>query len=270
MRWTVKHTVITGLALIAAVNAIALGGVAFNRSGDPDSMLQLSERELHVPYEWRGSKENSGISLNLRWRVLPPEKVGTTGGSYYFYRTSPFWLDEAKMVALGFDRAVRDRPLGSESAQGHMDAKELFLALELAGPAYQEALKRAEKYSKTIKDGAERLSEEREKFTRLFVVDAGSDHALLRARFPDRHRYAIVRGRIRPEWQGDAGNYKLAGAISELSVSNINVPFDIRSVFDGAGESYNEDKKPSVRYQVDVSFGQRFEPWITMASRKAP
>jgi hypothetical protein len=267
MNWTAKHSVVSGLLLIAGVNAIALAGVYYNRSGTPDSTLRFSERELMTPYEWRGRKENSGISLDLRWRVLPPDKVGETGNRYY-YGTTPFWLDDKKMLSLGFDLKVGSEPKNLGSTREHSETKDLYLVLELDGPAYKESLRRVENDSKTEKDGREKIAEERERQTRLFVVDAGLEPAILRKKFQDRNRYAIARGQIRTVWQGDTGNFKLTGAISELSVSSINVPFELRSVFEGAGE-YDEDKKKSrVQYQVDVSFGQRFEPWITMASRK--
>ena len=48
--WTRRHTLIAGLGLILGVNAIVLGGVAYNRSGEPESLLQLSERELYTPF----------------------------------------------------------------------------------------------------------------------------------------------------------------------------------------------------------------------------
>lgn len=34
-----KHTWVLGLGLIALVNAIVLGGAAYNRSGEPESTL---------------------------------------------------------------------------------------------------------------------------------------------------------------------------------------------------------------------------------------
>ena len=71
MKWSAKYTVIGGLALITGVNAIALGGVAYNRSGEAESTLRLSERELRAPYKWSGSKENSGLALHLDWRTSP-------------------------------------------------------------------------------------------------------------------------------------------------------------------------------------------------------
>jgi hypothetical protein len=265
MNWMMKHTVIAGLLLIAGVNAIVLAGAFYNRSGMPDSTLRLTERELKMPYEWRDAKENSGLALDLHWRVLPPDKVGEMASPYYFSSTTPIWLDEAKMLSLGFDPVAGN----SESVRGYMQTKELFLVLEQDGPAYKESLKRAERDSKINKDGVEALAKERENHTRLFVVDAGLEPVALRAKFPDRHRYAITRGQIHSVWQSDTGNQKLVGSISELSVNNTNVPFELRKVFEGAGDSSNDSRRSPVQYQVDVSYGQRYEPWITSATRKA-
>ena len=51
--------------LIVISNALSLAGVAWNRSGTPDSQLRLSEREL--PFAWRefGPQENSNLALRL-------------------------------------------------------------------------------------------------------------------------------------------------------------------------------------------------------------
>ena len=63
-RWP-KHSLIAGVGLIVVVNAIVLGGVAYNRSSEPESALRLSERELAAPMRGYGNKENSGIALAL-------------------------------------------------------------------------------------------------------------------------------------------------------------------------------------------------------------
>lgn len=46
MTWSRKHTLIAGIALIALSNAVALIGVAYNRSGEPESELRLSSASL--------------------------------------------------------------------------------------------------------------------------------------------------------------------------------------------------------------------------------
>jgi hypothetical protein len=65
--WTRRHTLIAGLALILLTNAVALLGVYQNRSGEPESMLTLTQRELQQPYGWGMARENSGISLRINW-----------------------------------------------------------------------------------------------------------------------------------------------------------------------------------------------------------
>src|SRR5690606_5713465 len=53
-----RHGLLAGLALILLSNAVALGGAWYNRQGEAESRLQLSEREL-----WRSHdgprRENS-------------------------------------------------------------------------------------------------------------------------------------------------------------------------------------------------------------------
>ena len=95
MKWTLKNTAIAGVTIIACVNAIALGGAAYNRSGVPESSLRLSERELDLPYESRGRKEDSGLTLRLDWRVLTPVDDSPNASQYYStYGRDPVWLDE--------------------------------------------------------------------------------------------------------------------------------------------------------------------------------
>src|SRR4029077_3874453 len=100
MSWTRKHTLATGLALIAVTNAVALLGAAWNRSGE-EARLALTQRELLRPYPWYGNRENSGISLTLVWRVQgdgPDRPLGR----YTRIGGQPPWLDRAKMGSLGF------------------------------------------------------------------------------------------------------------------------------------------------------------------------
>lgn len=266
MNWSRKHSLIAGLALIAGVNAIALGGVAYNRSGDPDSVLRLSERELRAPYVWRGSKENSGLALRLQWRVLPNDAQNKGyGWGGFSYGGTPDWLDEAKMAALGFDID----PQARYGAAGQLP-RDVLLVLEFNADAYQAALARARNHEADTKEGPKRLKEEQEDSSRLFVIDAGLDRQALRSRYADRSRYAIVSGQVRPAWQGEAGALKPAGYVSDVSVASVNVPLEMRNVFDGASLSYAENAKSTARYAVELAFGQRLEPWITAAKRTQP
>ena len=269
MKWTRKRTVIAGLALIVAVNAVVLAGVAYNRSGDPESTLRLTERELQVPYVWRGNKENSGLALSLRWRVLQSEmEVGRNMWSYYSNTASPDWLDEAKMSALGFDISNKSRNGKDRAGLSDQLPRSVYLVLEQNGAAYQLAMSRALKNEGNDKEGPKRLEEERDNNSRLFVIDAGLDGATLRAKYPDRSRYAVVRGQIRPTWHANQGANKLTGFVNDVSVESLNMPLEMKEVFDGATPTNVVGSKSNVRYDIDVAFGQRLEPWILRAARR--
>ena len=294
MAWSRRSTLIAGIGLIALTNAVALIGVAYNRSGDPEAVLRLTQRELRTPYQWGGNGENSGMELGLLWRQLG-EEPGSAGisGDYPSAGGSPAWLDRAKLDELGFDTAVSASAPDSRERRRYEKQlpRDVLLVLELDGPAYRRALERATKYSadeaaKSAANPADKRQGERAKNartalewetsgnSRLFVVDAGLDPAALRAKYPDRARYAVVRGRMGLQVTGNQFVPRVAGHIGGLSVGEINVPYELRNLFDGAplydapqyGSVPGQQKKKP--FEATVGFGKRLEPWIIAAAKK--
>ena len=280
MRRTRRYTLVAGLALIGLANAVALGGAAYNRSGEADSMLRLTERELRPPHEWNGRKENSGLELKLQWRALLSDK--SQAGSYSSASDgggSAAWLDKSKMTSLGFDVAPAPERLDTDrrSAYERQLPRDVFVVLELDGSAYRMALERAVNAAKELaiknergdgkKDADEKIDRETHRSSRLFAVDAGLDLSALRRKFEDRSRYAIVRGQVRPTWLvQDIG---AAGVITNLSAATINVPLETHSVFEGvAPSSYLTPKGGGKRFEAIVAFGQRLEPWFVSAGTR--
>ena len=273
--WSRRRTLIAGLGLIVVVNAIALAGVAYNRSGEPVSVLQLSERELRLPYSYTSSlkrTENSGVALNLQWRV-PAEGNELDYEAYGSYGGSPPWLNQAKLAALGFEGLSAKR---SESAGlKKQRTREVLLVLELDGVAARKALERArekaveeeklndanpgnKEFAQRSKAAKERLEREQRENSRLFAVDAGLDAAALRTQYPDRTRYLIVRGQVRPQLVSHEKEDQLRGFISALSIGEINVPVEFQSVL-----LRPVPENTRVKFSASVAFGQRLEPWIT-------
>jgi hypothetical protein len=285
-KWTRTHTLVAGTVLILATNAVALLGVAYNR-GEAESTLNLTQRELHLPYSWGFQNENSGIALELQWRTLAEERENLYGlhAGYSGFGREPEWLDKAKLTALGFDVSKPE-----DTAQGRMYydkllSKDVLLVLELDGPAYRSALERAQQHSQKeaallnansgkkefeerAKSAKRMLYEEERINSRLFVIDAGLDAAGLRARYPDRNRYAIVRGQIQPRLVEIKHKPKLIAYISGVSITQVNVPAYYRRIFETLQESARANQYDAVAtpYKVSVSFGKRLEPWITEAS----
>ena len=273
MNWSRRHTLALGAALIVATNAVALLGVAYNRSGTPESELRLSQRELRPPFQWGLQRENSGLSLTLVWQAGEP------------YGSTVAWLDRAKLSELGFDVAQPAKTPANRRRYERLRSKEVYLVLELGGPAYQAALdaarERAEKRKaealahpgdaklKTQADFSEtQLFHEEHEASRLFAIDAGLDAGALRAKYADRSRYAIVRGRVRPALEGNGA--RVGGYVSAVINDSVNVPLDMRKTFEGVPpRSYGFGQRyAGPEIEATVAFGKRFEPWLVGVVRK--
>ena len=245
---TQKRTLILGVTLILVVNAIVWAGVAYNRSGEPESVLRLSQRELKLPYEWRGNHENSGVSLDLQWKV-PFENYDESSDPINA-NTGPKsnFLNTSKMAALGFDVTNIDQKVAKGSYADKQLSKEVLLVLELDGPAYQQFVENAKRHAEKEKSlcyanldkeefkrranyAQETFEEAQREDTRLFVVDAGLDALTLRKVYPDKAHYAIVRGKVRSSISSRGSKLDLLGRIESVSIDKIDVPSRFHSVF---------------------------------------
>ena len=258
---------IGALLVILLTNAAALGGAFWNRSGEAESLLILSQRELRMPYA-RFDRENSGFALALNWRVAAPLD---RNNAYWEYSSggSPEWLDKAKMESLGFDMSPRtgdnirwnDRTL----------SKDVLFVLEQDGEVYRQSLARARQQldaeeakqaampesnekKNRLKNVADQLAREEKENSRLFVIDAGLDRVGLRAKYPDRSRHAIVHGQVRPVWNSRENESNARGYVSGLGIAGINVPHALRPLF--------ANPSGQTKFTAGVAFGKRLEPWI--------
>ena len=281
LSWSRIHTLVAGLALIALTNAIALGGVAWNRSGEPESVLKLTSREVWEPYGFGIDREGGGLQLSIHWRAL----AGDTNVEYYVdIFGPPEWLNEAKLAELGFDVSPPRETRRASRRYDRQLPKEALVVLELDGLAYQKALERAReraareaaKGAETGKTGpgspaeqaAESLKREQTSNSRLFAVDAGRDAQGLRAKYPDRTRYAIVQGKVRPQYLSGRGKEaRWTGYIDDIQNAQVNVPLEFRKALESAGRATARAGTPGATpFEVTVAFGKRFEPWIIAAS----
>ena len=258
-----RHGLLAGLALILLSNAVALAGVWYNRQGEPESRLLLSERELHR--NWDGPRrENSGLSLRLDWRMPMRTNPADKDRCYSEYGLTP-----AQLQAVG---------LPTSGPEPRQDTRQAWAILELNGPLYQQALQQAERHlhkasaklqelpndkerQQQEKAAREALANERDKESRLFLIDVGLDPASLRQRYPDRARYLLLPGSVRV-WQrcySDADT-TLSGSFSP-SNGSINVPHAWRQLLaERLPEHYGNANVP---FTAEISFGKRLEPWIS-------
>jgi hypothetical protein len=266
-QWSRTRALLVGVALIVVTNAVVLAGVAYNRSSEPEAVLQLSERELGLRnWSWPAN-ENSSIDLHLEWRVASDES---------WYR-GLHWLQPAQLQELGFQ--ISGNLKNDEEAQrlSRQPSRSAWLVLEHDGPSYQASLDRArkavkkpercaqinpgnEECEKELSAARERLDDEERTNSRLFVVDAGLDEDALRARYPDRQHYVLARGRLSVYVQGTPE--RLIAAVDEIDVNAIRVPFEYREIVEPFMEREGYYKKREPRFAATVNFGRRFEPWI--------
>jgi hypothetical protein len=281
-RPTHRQVLWIGLTLIAVVNAIALGGAAWNRSL-VESRLTLGERELRPPYVWEDRSEDSGVALGLQWRVGGRSRgdVDSVAGMPGFH--DPDWLTPAKLHALGFDRDPP--PVDAGRASHRSRSRRVLLVLELAGPAHARAiadrearLHRAESRARALPADADlaqaaenarrSLSEERQTASRLFVVDAGLDPEALRARYPDRARYAIARGTVTLGWsRGQDRSWTSNASVGELAIPRLHLSRSQVDALGPAGRPRTHDALVGPPFTAVVAFGRRFEPWVESLRR---
>jgi hypothetical protein len=274
---------IAGSALILAVNAIVLAGVAWNRSGEPDAVVRLSERELVLPYHSRGDRDNSGIALDMSWRVgvRTPALDDETLAEYRQYSRRADWLDADALRALGFD--LRETRPGERARYSrHWLSRDVWLVLELAGDQHAWAIARAEarlaarqaeqaaapdapSLQPPLEHARRQLREERESSSRLFVVDVGRDPGALRETYPDRSRFLVVSGKVRPTAYGPQGReHEPFGVIEAINIDSFHVPARWRAIFEPLLER-DSNTRHEARYEVELAYGKRREPWIVDA-----
>lgn len=273
-----------GFFILITTNVIVLAGVAANRSGKPEALIELTERELQLPY-YNTKEENSGLSLRLDWRTLDEESDTSSYYGYYSRSRYPEWFTADKLMELGFDLDAFKKMSNKMEKYKEPIPKQVFIVLELDGEPYQRAVKRAEaaltkikersashpddrELKEKLKNAEKRLVDENTSSPRLFAVDAGLYPEKLRAKYPDRGKYIITRGLVEASRTHFNKKEKINGYISELSVDNIHVPLEHRKIIDAVLEhskpAKNEERSP--RYTAQVAYGSRFEPWIVSIS----
>jgi len=239
-----KHVALLAAgAVVIASNAVALIGVALNRSGVTQE-IDLTERELTID---KLGEDNSGVSLHLRCVNSVPSD-------------GPGWLGADKLAEPGFD--VRT-PVTDHSAGTRYRAvlpRDAFVVLELRGATWEAWVKKQEETAQRFSNDPRGASWARSG-TRLIAVDAGRHPAALRRRYPDQARYLIVRATIRlarqPRWDPQAKRFTppdfLLGYIQQVTPDEIHLPLPYATAISGAKNN---------TYVVSLRYGNRYEPWI--------
>jgi hypothetical protein len=251
--------------IVIAANVAMLAGVAVNRSGPPEAVVTLTERELRLPMGT--SDRDTARRLDMRYNSRG--------------RPALSWLTPDKLAALGFDvSAPPSQP--SRVFYARQLPRRVFVVLEYDGPAWQnhlrelrrlqaeraeqmEAVRRGERDIETLTDrfGFD-IGAEETQASRLMMIDAAVDPAALRRVYPDRQKQIILPATVRVYVEDTTpGGINPTGMIS-LATGSVIVPRAWRGVLDAVGPplpNFGVLTAPP-RFGVTLAYGARFEPWI--------
>jgi hypothetical protein len=279
-----------GAGVLVLANVVALSGAGYNRAGQPESKLVLSERELSLFNATSiAGRENTGLSVRIDWCANPADRPRGDEDVPAFpgrcYEHTPAWFDRGKLASLGFDLELAARERGAAEFYSRQSPRHAYVVLELNGAAYETMLASYRSAARATDSSAalrpDSLLEKRavnarnalavaeRRMTRLFAVDAGPELAALRAKYPNRTRFAIMHATVQPVLVQGA-RLTVLGQISDVEPGRIHVPKQFRRAFEGlASRPYWEPlvngQQPASR-EITIALGKRLEPWVVSAT----
>jgi len=248
-----RALILAAAAVVIVSNVWVLISARRNQSDASGGTVALTERELGLPPM---AGDSTATFLELKW---------DTYSSVPADLRTPEWLGATKLAELGFDCHV---PLGSPDARDYYSSQSpapVFLVLEYEG----EAWKAANRDQETTRDRGPkaRLGSK----TRLFAVDAGREAGRLRQKYPDRARWVIVRGMVKPLFQDRSRRDstaltepRLRGWL-EVIPNQLFVPPPYSKVLQSLrrpSDQAGNQAGTGPRFAATVSWGARYEPWV--------
>jgi hypothetical protein len=281
---------LVALVVVVVANLLALAGVARNRSGPPDAILLLDERELEL---LPADRESSVLQLRLRYqnasRASDPRALDLEGALAQRFMT------EARLRAVGFDCSV---PVDSARAAAFYRTalrRPGVVVFELGGSEWERRVaawqaRERQRIDAQVASGAltgdavararMEVDEAPRRMSRLMPVDAGRDAAALRQAYPDRERFLILRAVFRLEFvePREPGGPSLHGHLVEALPFVLDVPRVARGPLDAFRDRSPLDRRVAPpgrpggwalrmldhapRYEVRLSVGRSLQPWV--------
>jgi hypothetical protein len=281
------------ISLLIVVNAVVLGGIAYNRSGEPTTTITLTEREIPLSYASYSDRENTGLSLRLEWETVGTSPEGYSSPGKRRRNDKKEWFDKAKLESIGFNCSMPLDATGAEDHYQKMLPRKTYVVLEYEGAAWEswladarEELAESEREAQENGIAQEKLINDREQFdlkyrthSRLFLIDVANDSNALRRKYADKQRYLVLPAKVRMIFYQPMpfdDDFKeepprLQGEVSDILVDTLSVPKAYRPILEKRlrrTQKHSDKYKPEdasergPAYEATIHIGKRSEPWI--------
>lgn len=264
------------VSLVLLVNAFILSKVYWNRS-EVSARLQLSERELQLPFNYGFTKEDSSARVSLHWTTPSTEPIDIDMNQWRWQYNRRLQLNSAHFSSFQFPDCAQERRL--------LQKRSAWVLLEFNGRSYAEYVEQAEQYHALImgltpatntewsekelsakrKQADDFLAAAKADNSRLFVIDAAAEREMLEA--VQRHHQTIADSQllIVPA-ELRAGYYRCDSKeqrtteiiIDSLTVESLHIPKNFAQGFPQV-----DDAKQKKKFIAEISYGRLFEPWIS-------
>jgi hypothetical protein len=245
------------MSLVIVTNIVMLASVRVNRTGAPDAIMTLTERELPIE---RTSERDSAQKLRLEQRPFWSEPQEMR------------WLTPEKLATLGVTcRQPTNHSRVTTESCGL--GRRAFVAYEYDGPGWQDVagalqrrrdpgLQEARSGDPYVPASADYLDKWIKFGSRLVPVDASTDSTQLRRAHPDRQRYFIVLAVVQARLMVDRRTNASAGPVVTGTIEPLTTTLIAPARFRDLLLTLGPSDRVEPRYTVIVAFGRRHEPWI--------
>jgi hypothetical protein len=250
-----SRLVVAALLLVVSIGALLLAA-RWNRGGAAQ-FIELTERELGLPYTWENGREDDDAELRLvfRWQLRAEPQDARV------------WLSDTRLRELGFGTGVPAGAPEAEQVYGRSLPRLAWVAFEYDGPTWRLIEQR-----RTLA-APDRHGDAAHDSSRLVPIDAGLDPLVLRRRHASGARTVVMPGIIHMRYAMDqALGPSVWGWVPQLVSNDVSVPARLRERLrglkprsPGATPEMNAESAPAgvaPRYDVKLGVGRLGAVWV--------
>ena len=248
-----SRLVVAALVLLIGIGSL-LAAAAWNRGGQPQ-FIELSERELELPWTWENGRDDDDAELRLafRWQLRAEPQDARV------------WLSDVTLRTLGFGTGVPAGAPEAELVYGRSLPRVAWVVFEFDGPAWKLIEQRR------TTSGIDRHVAGPGAASRLVPVDAGLDAAALRRRHADR-TVVVMPAVVHMRYAMDpAQGPSVWGWVPQLVSNDVSVPFHLRARLRGLKRAVRRvagadgaaaEARLEPRYDVKLGVGRMGFVWV--------